>query len=244
MRNIKLVIEYGGTPFAGWQIQPGKRTVQGTIQEILRRITQEKIHLIGASRTDAGVHALAQAANFRTKGRISCERLLVALNGLLPREIAVKEVREVPPSFHATRSAIRKTYAYLILNAPVRSALLKDRAWHVWTSLNLKAMRRAARPLLGRHDFSAFRGTRSATKTSVRTIYDIRITKKDSILRIEITANGFLKYMVRNIVGTLVEVGKGGLQAGDMGKILRSKDRKKAGVAAPASGLYLVKVDY
>ena len=245
MRNIRLVIEYDGTGFAGWQTQPHKRTVQETIEQILCRITQEKIHLIGASRTDAGVHALGQAANFQTRSRVTCDKLLIALNGLLPPDIAVREVRNVS-RFHANKDARRKTYRYLVWNGPVRNALMRDRAWHVWTPLNLTAMRKGAGHLLGRHDFSAFRGTRSDTKTSVRRIYQINIGRgaRTAPLQITVTGNGFLKYMVRNIVGTLVEVGKGRLQPEDIRRILRSKDRKKAGMTAPAFGLYLLKVRY
>lgn len=241
MRNIRLVIEYDGTGFAGWQTQPHKRTVQETIEQILRRITQEKIHLIDASRTDAGVHALGQAANFRTRSRITCDKFLVALNGLLPSDISVIRVAEIETGSKPKK----KIYRYLIWNSPVRSALMGTRAWHVWTPLNVTAMRKGARHLLGRHDFSAFRATRSDTKTSVRTIYEIKIGRsKGSPLQITVTGNGFLKYMVRNIVGTLVEAGKGRLQPEDIRRILRSRDRKKAGATAPAFGLYLVKVRY
>jgi tRNA pseudouridine38-40 synthase len=272
MRNIKLLIEYDGTNFAGWQRQPDKRTVQETIEKVLQKITQEKIHLIGASRTDAGVHALGQVANFHTKSEIPCRKFLTALNGLLPADVSVKKVEDVgaglkpaPTStFHANKDAKKKTYRYLIWNAKARSALLKNRAWHVWNPLNLKAIQKGVNCLVGRHDFSSFRGARSDTKTSVRTIYEIKVGRgnppwlpvvgagfpsalggrKPAPLQIKITGNGFLKYMVRNIVGTLVEVGKGRLQPHDVGRILESKDRKKAAMTAPASGLYLEKISY
>lgn len=238
-RNLKMTLEYDGTHFSGWQTQPQKRTVQETIEKILSRVTQEKIHVIGASRTDAGVHALGQIANFKTRSLLSTGRFLLALNGLLPEDIAIKKIQEVPLDFHSNRQALQKTYRYLILNSKIRSALLKDRVWHVWTPLNLKKMRQAARFLVGRHDFSAFRGTRSDTKTSVRTIFRIKIRKDYAI---EITGNGFLKYMVRNIVGTLVEVGRGKILPEEMKRILRSKDRRNAAMTAPACGLTLVKV--
>lgn len=243
MRTIRLIIEYDGTRYAGWQIQPHKKTIQGCLQDVLRRVTQEKVDVIGASRTDSGVHALAQVAHVKTRSKIPCGKLLTALNGLLPEDISVKEVAEAKPAFHAQKRVKKKTYRYLIWNRRFRSALLKDRAWHVWAPLDLRAMRAAARRLAGRHDFSAFRGRLSGTKTSVRTIHDLRIRKSDPI-RIEIAGNGFLKYMVRNIVGTLVEVGKGRILPREMRKILRSKDRTKAGMTAPALGLYLVSIDY
>lgn len=246
MPTLRLLIEYDGTHFAGWQTQPGKRTVQETIEKVLSRITQEKIHLAGASRTDAGVHALGQVAHFKTSSPLSRSRVLAALSGLLPNDIAVKSVQEVPFSFHAQKDAVRKTYRYLVWNARIRSALLHRRVWHVWAPLNVAAMRRAARYLAGRHDFSAFRGAKSDTKTSVRRIYKLAISRQRSanLIKIEITGNGFLKYMVRNIVGTLVEVGRGRLAPGDLAGILKSGDRRKAGMTAPACGLYLVRVVY
>lgn len=254
-RTIKLTIEYDGTRYAGWQIQPHRTTVQGTIQDALRRITQEKVDLIGASRTDAGVHAMAQAAHFRTKSRMPIARMETSLNGLLPGDISINKVTQVASGFHAQNDAKKKEYRYLIWNHRARSALLKDRVWHIWTPLNLAAMRKAARLLVGRHDFSAFRASRSDTRTSVRTIYEIKICKgapwrapiwaqQAAPLQIAVTGNGFLKYMVRNIVGTLADVGRGRIGPDKVREILRSKDRKKAGATAPASGLYLVRVEY
>ncbi|HSA58237.1 MAG TPA: tRNA pseudouridine(38-40) synthase TruA [bacterium] len=244
MRTLKLTLEYDGSAFSGWQIQPHKRTVQGTIQDVLRKITQEDIKLVGASRTDAGVHALGQVAHFRTKSRIRPEKFLIALNGLLPPEVAVKSVEESDGGFHAIRSAQSKTYRYVIWNEGSRSALERLRAWHVWDPLNLGAMRRAAKALPGRHDFSAFRGAQSDTKTSVRRVERVTIQKKGPEVRVEITGEGFLKYMVRNIVGTLVDVGKGRVTPKEFRKILQSRDRKKAGATAPAFGLTLVSIRY
>jgi len=248
IRHIKLWIEYDGTHFAGWQTQPQKRTVQETLEKILSQITQEKIHVIGASRTDAGVHALGQVANFETRSPPSCEKLLVALNGLLPEDISILKVQEVSSGFHANKKAKRKTYEYLIWNSRVRSALLKDRAWHLWMPLHLKDMRLAAKYLIGKHDFSAFRGSNSRTRTSVRIIEKITIyrkkTSQNSLIQIQITGNGFLKYMVRNIVGTLAQAGKKKLTPEDVKRILQSKDRRKAAMAAPACGLYLKGIRY
>ena len=244
MRTIKLIIQYDGTDFSGWQVQPRKRTVQETLEQVLAKILNEKIHVVAASRTDAGVHALGQVAHFHTHNSISCRRLLAALNGLLPADMAVLRVQQTSSSFHAIKNARRKTYRYLLWNSPVRAPLLANRVWHVWESLNVKAMKSGARHLFGVHDFSAFRGANSDTKTSVRKIEKISIRFSEKILKIEITGNGFLKYMVRNIVGTLVEVGKGKRTPEDIKKILASKDRRKAGAPAPACGLYLVKIDY
>jgi len=247
MRTLKLTLEYDGTCFAGWQIQPRKKTVQGTVQDALQRITQENVKLVGASRTDAGVHALGQVAHFRTKSRILPEKFFTALNGLLPPQVAVKAVEEVAEDFHAIRQTRLKTYRYVIWNAKVRTALQRLRAWHVWDPLDFAVMKRAARYLVGRHDFSAFRGSRSDTKTSVRTIHKVTIRRGEvtsPLHAIEITGDGFLKYMVRNIVGTLVDVGKGKIAPKDFREILRSRDRKKAGATAPAFGLTLVSIRY
>ncbi len=254
-RTIQLTIEYCGTHYAGWQIQPHKKTIQGAIQDSLRRVAQENVHLIGASRTDAGVHALGQIAHFQTTSGVSTEKLFIALAGLLPEDISVTKVEEKGADFHARKSAKRKTYRYVVWNGRARKALLAGRAWHVWDRLDVASMRRAATCLMGRHDFSAFRAHQSDTKTSVREIKRIHIRKippdpplkkggGGDFLHIEITGNGFLKYMVRNIVGTLVDVGKGKLTASDVKAILKGRDRKKAGATAPACGLYLVSVKY
>jgi len=243
-RNIKLTLEYDGTAFAGWQIQPHKITVQQVVQDTLRRITQEDIKLVGASRTDAGVHALGQVAQFRTQSPIRLDKIRIALNGLLSPAVSVQKVEEVDADFHAIRSATSKTYRYVIHNSPFRPALQRERAWHVWDRLNLTAMRKAASCLIGRHDFSAFRGAQSDTKTSVRRIESVTIRKRGNEIFVELSGNGFLKYMVRNIVGSLVDVGKGRISAEKFAAILKSRDRKKAGVTAPAFGLYLVSVAY
>jgi tRNA pseudouridine38-40 synthase len=245
-----LILEYDGTAFAGWQIQPGKRTVQGTVQDVLRKITRENVKLVGASRTDAGVHALGQVAHFRTRSRIRPDKFLTALNGLLPPEVAVISAEEAGEGFHAIRSAKSKVYRYAIRNAKTRSALERHRAWHVWEPLDVGAMRRAARSLVGRHDFSAFRGAQSDTKTSVRRVERVTVHRGEPRVRpspevvIEIQGDGFLKYMVRNIVGTLVNVGRGKLTPKEFREILRSRDRKKAGATAPAFGLTLVSIRY
>jgi tRNA pseudouridine38-40 synthase len=280
LRTIKLIIEYDGTDFSGWQsqsvrdpkvwdspcrqdskgegqFQPGLRTVQGTIASVLHQILREKVNLMGASRTDAGVHALGQVAHFCTSSKMTGERLLISLNGLLPRDISICSVTEVRPSFHASLSAKKKTYVYLIWNSLERSAINRHRAWHVWATLNLSQMRKASKCLIGRHDFSAFRAADSDIKTSVRRIDSIAIRRgaaccarpssgaqQAAPLQITVTGTGFLKHMVRNIVGTLVEIGEGKRKAEEMIAILKSKDRRKAGRTAPAHGLCLVSIVY
>ncbi len=246
MRIIQLLIEYDGTDFSGLQSQPGQRTVQGTIEDTLSRVLGHKVVVAGASRTDAGVHALGQVAHFRTTSGMTCFRLQGALDGLLPPDVAVRSVKEVAATIDPQRLVKRKTYRYLIWNDRIRSPLLRERAWHVWNPLDLRAMRRAARCLVGRHDFSAFRATRSETKTSIRRMDRIVIGWEASglpgrkCLALTFTAGGFLKHMIRNVVGTLVEIGEGRRLPEDMEKILRSRDRRQAGRAAPAHGLCLV----
>ncbi|MBI3540638.1 MAG: tRNA pseudouridine synthase A, partial [Deltaproteobacteria bacterium] len=176
MRNYKIIIEYDGTHFSGWQTQPGKRTVQETIQQVLGQITRQKVHVTGASRTDAGVHALGQVANVRLPHAMEPYKLLGALNGLLPDDVSVQSVQEVPASFHAIRNAKKKTYCYLIWNSKIPSPFLKNRAWQVREPLNAVAMKKAVSFLKGRHDFSAFRGAQSETKTSVREIFELGIS--------------------------------------------------------------------
>lgn len=239
MRILRLWLEYDGTHFSGWQTQPGRRTVQAVLEEVLSSITQEKIAVDGASRTDAGVHALGQVATFRTRSRLTPFQLLGALNGLLPEDVTVCKVK----GLKTIPQPRKKLYRYLIWNHKTRSPLLRRRAWHVWQPLDVKVMKSAARHLIGRHDFTAFRGARSQTKTSVRRIEKLRILPGKP-WAVELTGDGFLKYMVRNIVGTLVEVGVGKRSAAEVADILKSKDRRKAGRTAPAHGLYLVKIWY
>lgn len=247
--NFKLTIAYDGTRYAGWQIQPGKETIQGILTRILEQILQHKVTLIGASRTDAGVHALGQVAHFHTERSITGFKLLGALNGLLPEDIAVQAVQEVSSQFHARKSAKRKTYRYLILHNPIRAPLWVQRTGYTGKTLKIKEIQKGARCLVGRHDFRAFQGRKAATRTSVRMIESITIGScrgdpSSKMIVITITGDGFLKQMVRNIVGLLLEVGEGRRSPADVKKILASRDRTQAGACAPACGLYLVRVDY
>jgi tRNA pseudouridine38-40 synthase len=255
MRNIRLTIEYDGTDYSGWQVQNKPRTktrvshsktIQGTIESALKRILQEDIKLIASGRTDAGVHALAQVANFRTNSDIPVVKLRSALNGILPDDIVVKDIKEVGPNFHSRFSAKSKTYQYIILNSPYRSVLLRGKSYFFRFPLNTRLMRKEARCLLGRHNFQAFCGSASVVKSAIRSIKRLGIKKLPGyrLISIEIEADGFLYNMARNIVGTLIEIGRGKIPAGYLRKILASRNRKLAGPTAPARGLFLVKVKY
>ena len=256
MRNLKLTIEYDGTSYCGWQIQNHlrrtKRSIQETIEKTLEKILQEKIRLFASGRTDAGVHALAQAANFKTNSSIATEKLQRGLNGLLPEDIAITNIEEVSQDFHSRFTAKSKLYRYIILNQPYPSALLKDRAYFCPYALNVKLMRQEARCLLGRHDFKSFSASGSSSKTTVRTVKNISIKVKrgsryavrHTLVMIDIEADGFLYNRVRSIVGTMLEIGRGRFKEGCMKKILRAKDRNLSGPTVPAKGLFLVKVNY
>ncbi|RKX97788.1 MAG: tRNA pseudouridine(38-40) synthase TruA, partial [Spirochaetes bacterium] len=208
MRRIKLILEYDGTGFHGWQFQPGLRTVQGVLVDALQKMTNEKIKLIAAGRTDAGVHALAQVAHFNTASTIPLDGFLNGLNSLLPDDLVVKDVKDVGQEFHAQRSAIGKRYLYRILNRALPSAIDRFRVWHIPTILDIYKMSEGCKYLIGKHDFSSFRASGSEIRGSVREIFEIKINKeKGDFINIIIFANGFLKQMARNIVGTLVEIG-------------------------------------
>jgi tRNA pseudouridine38-40 synthase len=257
MRNIRLTIEYDGINYAGWQTQrkpPGSRqkfpTIQETIERALHRILREKIRLTGSGRTDSGVHAVRQVANFKTASSLAAPKIQSALNALLPADIAVTRVQEADLKFHATRSVKSKVYRYTILNRPYRSALLKGRVYFCRFPLDIALMRRESRALLGKHDFRAFCSTGSSVKNTVRTIKDVRIKKIASsalpcpLIVIDIEADGFLYNMARSIAGTLIDIGRARFKPASLKKILLSKDRSLAGTTAPACGLYLLKVKY
>lgn len=248
-RNIKLTIEYDGTNFQGWQIQPeGQRTVQGEIEGALQKIFKKKIKLIGSGRTDSGVHALGQVGNFVTQSAMSMTEITKALNANLPKDIAITEAKNVPTKFHAQYSAKTKTYRYTIFCRENRSALKKAHCLHYPHKLNVTQMRREASALIGRKDFKSFQAADAAqrpkNKSTIRTIKRVDIQKKGDYLYIEIEGNGFLYKMVRNIVGTLLSIGRGSLPKGSMRTILLKKDRNDAGDTAKAKGLSLIKVKY
>lgn len=248
MRNIKLVLEYDGAPYFGFQRQPRHRTVQEALEKALSSLLNRPAKITAASgRTDTGVHARGQVVNFRTDAPMDLLSVRKGLNALLPRDIAVLSAEEVPASFHARYSARQKTYEYQIWNQAVRSPLRAARAFHVTGPLNLARMRRAARKLLGCHDFRSFCAADPSGKdreNTVRTLSRFEVLKKGPLLRIVVTGDGFLYKMVRNLVGTLLEIGSGKMSLEDLDTILKARDRRKAGKTAPAHGLTLISVDY
>lgn len=246
MRNIKLIIEYDGAHYHGWQAQPGSdmQTIQETMELAVSRLAGEEIKIHSSGRTDAGVHALGHVVNFMTSSPIPPEGWAPALNRILPPDIRVISSSLAAPDFHSRYSATGKLYRYLIINRPAQSALYRNHAWHVKRPLNIRSMRLAARHLIGRHDFSSFRSADCNAKNPVRTVRKIDIKKRGEFVEIFIEADAFLMHMARNIVGTLVEAGLGRFRPGHVKEILDARDRTQAGRAAPARGLYLVKVFY
>ncbi len=245
MKNIKLVIEYDGTNYHGWQIQKKKKTIQGIIELQLKRITGEDIKLIASGRTDAGVHALGQVANFKTNSDLEPSVIRKALNSLLPEDIYIKNAEYVSLDFHARYKAKSKVYEYRILNREEPDIFNRRYHWHVIPELDIEKMKQALSLLIGTHDFSSFMSSKSSTKNPVRTVMRADLIEgKDGYLRIIMEANGFLKHMVRNIVGTVVQLGYGKINLNDFKEIFSSKDRRMAGKKAPAKGLFLVEVKY
>ncbi len=245
LRTVRLILEYDGTNYAGWQSQSkGEKTVQDMVEKALGKMLGKRIPAVASGRTDAGVHAMAQPVGVRGHFPVDDVGLMRALNSMLPWDIAVKSAETVEEQFHAIRDARQKTYRYCIHNAPERSPLKARYSWHIMQRLNSAEMRRGAVHLLGTHDFASFMAANSSVKSSVRTIIALEIARKDEAITIEVTADGFLRQMVRNIVGTLAEIGRGRMAPEHMVDILKAKDRKKAGPTAPAQGLFLVEVEY
>lgn len=242
MRNIRLVMEYDGTDFHGFQIQPGVRTIQGTVEPILRELLSEDTRLIGAGRTDEGVHALGQVANFKTRSKTPCGVLKRALNGKLPADIAVVSVDDVSLGFHARFSAKSRVYQYNV--SLTRSAIRRRYAWEVKYSLNTDDMERASSIFLGTHDFASFCVAKSSVDERTCVVYSSVWKRIDDLLQYQIEANRFLHSMVRVAVGTMVEVGRGRWSAEDVAEVLRARDRSRAGPTAPPHGLFLVEVKY
>ncbi|MFQ5846467.1 MAG: tRNA pseudouridine(38-40) synthase TruA [Candidatus Methylomirabilales bacterium] len=244
MQNFKLTLEYDGTGYHGWQAQPGLPTIQGVLQETVKRISGEEVRITGAGRTDAGVHALGQVANFRTAKDLFPDRWQRALNGLLPPDIVVRGIERAAEDFEARRSATHKTYRYRILNTPYPPALERHWFLHIVEPLDPASMAEAAAALIGEHDFSAFRAADGEQPTSVRRVCEARFVTERNRLDFVITANGFLKHMIRIVVGTLLDVGRGRLTPEHFRHILHSKDRQRAGRTAPPHGLCLMRVGY
>src|SRR4030042_1121484 len=229
MRNIKLLIEYDGTNYQGWQVQPKGPTIQGVLEEKIGLLTGEPVQLFGSGRTDSGVHALGQVAHFKTQSQMDIHTIQRALNSLLPHDIVIQKAEEVDEGFHARKHSKSKIYEYRILNRNIRSAFHRGYVWHIPQELNLTEMKKATKILIGEHDFSSFRSVGTPTRTAVRRVIRAEWKKgRDGLIHFEIEANGFLKQMVREIIGTLVEIGKGKMKAVEFRKILDCKDKKEA----------------
>jgi tRNA pseudouridine38-40 synthase len=245
MRKIKLTIEYDGTNYHGWQIQKNANSVQETIEKAISKLLDNKIGLVGCSRTDVGVHAYGQVAHFLTDSNIPGDKFSYALNNLLPDDIVIRKSEEADEDFHSRYSAKGKKYRYLIYNEAHASAIMRNRACHVRPELNFEEMRTAAKYFVGQHDFAAFQATGGQVRSTVREIYTMNVDRKeDSLISIEVSGSGFLYNMVRIIAGTLIYVGMGKIKAEDIPSIIKSLDRTKAGKTAPAEGLYLMEIYY
>ena len=244
MRNIKLTIEYDGKDFNGWQRQPTKLNIQGTIEQAIKQITGEEIELNASGRTDAGVHALGQVANFKTNSKIPIEKFAIAINSKLKRSIVIKKAEEVDERFHSRLNCKKKTYRYIINNSPEGTAIYRNLETHIPQKLNVDRMKKAIKYFEGEHDFKAFKASGTSSKSSVRIIYEANVYQENEKVIIELTGNGFLYNMVRIIAGTLVEVGLEKIEAEKIPEIIQLGKRENAGKTLPPNGLYLVKVMY
>jgi len=262
VRKFKILLEYDGTHYHGWQLQKDKRSLQGEMERAIQEITQETVRVYSSGRTDAGVHAFGQVVHFESQTQLSLEIFQKALNVHLPVDMVIRELSEVSQDFHALLDAKRKTYYYFIYNQRVPELFLKRYSWQIFKPLDWKKMKEALSYLKGRHDFKSFQSVGTEVKTTVRALYKAQILKSTNsqikisqkpewrwiqhphLYVIALEGDGFLKQMVRNIVGTLVEVGYGKISISQFKKILAAKDRRKAGPAAPAQGLFLVHVKY
>jgi tRNA pseudouridine38-40 synthase len=242
--NIKIVLEYDGSNFAGWQQQAKGRTVEAELKRALRSITGKDHVVYAAGRTDAGAHAEGQVANFHTDGRMSPHRLVAALNARLPEDVAILFAEEVPDDFHARYSARWRRYRYRYLDRPSRPALQRGRSWHVRGRLDVNAMSAAAKALIGKHDWTSFCSAAEPTGGRVRAMRSARVARHGDIVELELVAEGFLRGMVRSIAGALAEVGRGNRPPEWVGQVLRARDRRQAPRTAPAGGLTLMEVIY
>ena len=245
MRNIKLIIEYDGKEYNGWQKQKNKLNIQGEIEKAIETIIGEEIELIASGRTDAGVHSLGQTANFKTESTIQIEKIPIAINSQLKKSIRIKSAEEVEENFHSRYNCKRKTYRYTINNSEQGSAIYRNLEYHMPQKLNFEEMKKAIKYFEGEHDFKAFKASGTSSKSSVRTIYSAKVIDAgNEKIYIELTGNGFLYNMVRIISGTLVDVGCGKIKPEEIKNIIESKNRNLAGKTLPPQGLYLVNVEY
>lgn len=244
MRNIKLIIEYDGKKFGGWQKQPTKLNIQGEIEKAIKELTGEEVSLTASGRTDAGVHALGQVANFKTNSNIEIVKFAIAINSKLKKSIVIKSAEEVDEDFHARYKCKGKKYRYVINNSYQGTAIYRDLEYHIPQKLDISKMKQAIKYFEGKHDFKGFRASGTSSKDSIREIYKAEIKEDNERILIELTGNGFMYNMVRIIAGTIVDVGLGKISPNEIPEILESKDRTRAGKTLPAHGLYLVEVYY
>jgi pseudouridylate synthase I len=244
MKRIKLTVAYDGTHYNGWQVQPNGITIEGMLNKAIAELTNETVAVIGASRTDSGVHALGNVAVFDTNTRIPPEKLCYALNQRLPADIVVQHSCEVPLHFHPRRCESRKTYVYKILNRAFPLPLSRHDCYFTYRKLDVEKMRQAAAYLVGTHDFKSFCSVHSQVETTVRTIYHLAVEKEQDVITIEVTGSGFLYNMVRILAGTLLQVGMGERSPQQMQEILNAKDRSAAGATAPAHGLTMIGITF
>ena len=244
MKRVMLTVAYDGTNYHGWQLQPNVITVESILNDKLSELFHEEIKIIGASRTDTGVHALGNIAVFDTEARMPAEKVSYALNQRLPEDIRIQKSEEVPLDFHPRHQNSRKTYEYKILNREFPQPIYRLYAHFTYVPLDVERMQKAADFLVGEHDFKSFCSVNTVAETTVRTIYEIKVEKQDELITIRVTGSGFLYNMVRIIAGTLMEVGRGNFEPQDMTEILNALDRTHAGPTAPACGLTLVKYEY
>lgn len=244
MKRIKLTVAYDGTNYRGWQIQKNGETVESTLNRALKELTGENIQVLGASRTDSGVHAMGNVAVFDTEVRMPGEKFVYALNQRLPEDIRIQHSCEVPPDFHPRYQETVKTYEYRILNREFPLPAYRLNTYFTYRPLDEERMRRAAEYLIGEHDFQSFCAAGAQVKTTVRTIYDLKVTREGELITIRITGNGFLYNMVRIIAGTLMKIGQGEWEPEYIREILNAKDRTAAGPTAPAKGLTLMEIRY
>lgn len=254
MRTLKLQIAYDGSNYCGWQIQPNGRSIQGTIQDGIRRMTCEENDLVGAARTDAGVHALGQVAHFRTERDIPCAGFLSGINSMLPLDIRIVNISEQDDKFHSQHAARGKRYVYRLLISKVAEPLLVNRAWLISQEIDIDCMKSAIRSFVGKHDFESFRAAHCTQRDANREIWSAEIIENDAfapfiagsgkVIDIAIEGDGFVRHMIRNIAGTVVDVGLGKIGGARIPDIILARDREAAGLCAPACGLYLEAVYY
>ena len=245
MRNFKLLLEYDGTRYKGWQKQGNtEHTISGKLELILQKMLNQKVEVHGSGRTDAGVHAMGQVAHFKANTNLACEEICDYLNEYLPLDIRILTVEEMPILFHSRLHAKKKTYRYQLFLEKKPPVFLRNRVYCIETPLDLEKMKRGAKDLLGTHDFQSFCATKKGKKSTVRTLYECELEQEGSLLTLQVTGNGFLYHMVRILAGTLVEIGEGSRECDSIPALLEEKDRSKAGRTLPACGLTLISVNY